>query len=85
MFHPAKASNINKTEVSLNDALRAYLDYHEFIGSKKNTIRWLNSTLKVFLRYLAENHPTITTPNQVRDVNIKEFLAVKRTTNEAVS
>lgn len=85
VFQAASPANTDKTSTLLYDALQAYLEYHEFVGSKKNTIKWLKNTLKPLLRFLSENHPEVVTANQVQEIHIKEYLAVMRKTNETIS
>ncbi|MHB1125722.1 MAG: tyrosine-type recombinase/integrase [Bacillota bacterium] len=84
LFKPA-STNEDKISVLLEDALQGYLEYHEFVGSKENTIKWLRVTLGPLMRYLSENYKGIKTPNQVKSEHLKEYLGVLRTTNRSVS
>ncbi|MDK2984535.1 MAG: integrase/recombinase XerD [Clostridia bacterium] len=85
LFKPARLASADKSSILLGDALTGYFEYHEFVGSKENTIKWLRTTLKPLLRFLTENYNDITTPNQVTEAHLKEYLAVLRTTNQTVS
>ncbi|MCL5290220.1 MAG: phage integrase N-terminal SAM-like domain-containing protein, partial [Firmicutes bacterium] len=85
LFRVNRAGNEEKISIPMEDAFHRYLEYHQFVGSKENTIRWLRITLRPFIRFLAGNYEGISRPGQVSGEHLRDYLAALRPTNQTVS
>ncbi|MFZ5645451.1 MAG: tyrosine-type recombinase/integrase [Bacillota bacterium] len=85
LFRANRAGNEEKMSIPMEEAFHRYLEYHQFVGSKENTVRWLRVTLRPLIRFIAGNYDGINRPSQVSGEHLRDYLAALRPTNQTVS
>lgn len=85
LFRANRAGNEERISIPMEEAFQRYLEYHQFVGSKENTVRWLRVTLRPLIRFIAGNYDGISRPSQVRGEHLRDYLAALRPTNQTVS